>query len=365
MQESEQINEACDARVRRIVALHFDPDDGSPYWLERARALDFDPRKSIHSVGDLALLGAMDRVALAARPVEDFVPKRFHAEQPRWIVGETGGTLGRSLFCVHREDEFEAAFVRPFVEAARLARFPRGLHWLFIGPSGPHIIGKAARACARAMGSMDPFSVDFDPRWARKLPTGSVSRQRYLKHIEEQALDILAAQRIGVLFATPPVLQSLAERITPSARATIRGIHFGGMVVESELCARVSELFPNAILLAGYGNTLFGVAPELAVSDDTGIDYFAQGTRLVYRVIDSRVRNERERLNAVVGYGERGQVVAHRLDELQFIPNMIERDSAVRISPSARGAEAGFVLDGLRDPRPIVSENVKPSQGLY
>ena len=45
---------------------------------------------------------------------------------------------------------FEA---EPFVAAAARVHFPRELNWLFIGPSGPHIIGKAARACASAMGS--------------------------------------------------------------------------------------------------------------------------------------------------------------------------------------------------------------------
>ena len=357
--------EPLDERVRRIVALHFDPKFGSPYWIEKAGTLKLNAIGAIEGVDDLALLGPMDKAALSSRPVEEFVPKKFNDRKSEWIIGETGGTLGHSSFAVHREDEFQSAFVDPFVAAASFANFPRELNWLLIGPSGPHIIGKAARACAKAMGSMDPFSVDFDPRWARKLPQESAARGRYLKHIEAQALDVIRTQHVGVLFATPPVLASLADTIEPEKRERIRGIHFGGMAVQSELRERLRSLFPKAVLLSGYGNTLFGVAPELGFSAETGIDYFAQGTRLVYRIVALDVKDEQERLMLVVSHGQRGQILAHRLDELQFIPNMLERDSAIRIAPPSDAAISGFVQDGLRDPQPIVDGAVKPALGLY
>jgi hypothetical protein len=356
---------ALEERLRRVVALHFDPRDGSAYWLQRAVELKLDAVGALRTIDDLARLGPMDKSALQQRPVEDFVPRKFHALKREWIVGETGGTLGRSSFAVHREDEFHAAFVVPFVSACRRVGFPCGLNWLFIGPSGPHVIGKAARACARALESMDPFSVDFDPRWARKLPPGSVARERYLAHIEAQALDVLRTQDVGVLFATPPVLESLAEKIEPARRAEIRGIHFGGMAVQTALREKLRDLFPNAVQISGYGNTLFGVAPELNFSAATGIDYFAHGTRLVYRVVDTGIKDECERISSRVDYDRRGQVLVHRLDETQFVPNMLERDSAVRVAPPPDAAADGFALDGLRDPQPIVDAGVKPALGLY
>jgi hypothetical protein len=57
--------------------------------------------------------------------------------------------------------------------------------------------------------------------------------------------------------------------------------------------------------------------------------------------------------------------MAHRLDEMQFLPNLLERDTAVRIPPEPRAAADGFLQDGLRDPHPIVSEAIKPAIGLY
>ena len=57
---------------------------------------------------------------------------------------------------------------------------------------------------------MDPFSVDFDPRWAKKLADGSLARRRYLDHVTAQALDVLEREEVGVLFTTPPALAALA-----------------------------------------------------------------------------------------------------------------------------------------------------------
>jgi hypothetical protein len=215
------------------------------------------------------------------------------------------------------------------------------------------------------MGAPDPFTVDFDPRWAKKLPEGSFARARYLEHLQAQALQVVAAQRVGVVFSTPPVLEGLCGRMTPEKCEQIRGIHFGGMPVSNALRKRLAEMFPRAVMLSGYGNTLFGMSPELAFDAERGIDYYPHDARLVIRVIEQDGGDDKVRLGRPVGYGERGQVVAHRLDETQFIANMFERDTAVRIPPRRDAVADGFVLDGIRDPQPIRSETVKPAMGLY
>ncbi|MCP6726024.1 hypothetical protein NL526_28610, partial [Klebsiella pneumoniae] len=86
----------------------------------------------------------------------------------------------------YRSDELLEAFVDPFVSAARALGFPTSEQWLFIGPSGPHIIGKVVKHLAGRFESAEPFSVDFDPRWAKKLPRGSFAAHRYLAHVVEQ-----------------------------------------------------------------------------------------------------------------------------------------------------------------------------------
>jgi len=42
-----------DAQVREIVAWHFDPETGCPFWLEYTSKLDWDPRAEIQSFADL------------------------------------------------------------------------------------------------------------------------------------------------------------------------------------------------------------------------------------------------------------------------------------------------------------------------
>src|SRR5438874_5835286 len=42
-----QARERLDAHVRETVAWHFSPDTGTPFWLERAKTLGFDPRKEV------------------------------------------------------------------------------------------------------------------------------------------------------------------------------------------------------------------------------------------------------------------------------------------------------------------------------
>jgi hypothetical protein len=133
----EGVRERLFAVLRRVVAVHFDPDGGSPYWLRRQRELGLDARREVRAMEDLDLLGPMDESALAGRPVEDFIPRSLLDRRGECIVGETAGTLGRPKFAVPRRDEFEAAFVAPFVAAAGRAGFPRGLNWLFIGPPAP------------------------------------------------------------------------------------------------------------------------------------------------------------------------------------------------------------------------------------
>ncbi len=339
--------------LRHILHLHFDATCGAPYWLERKPFLDFDPVQDIRSPEDLLRFPPFPRGGLESRPVEDFIPRKFHDRLADFLVSETGGTTGAPARTAFREDEFHAAFVEPFVRASEIVGFPRGLHWLFIGPSGPHIIGKAARACATATGSMDPFTVDFDPRWARKLATGSFAQKRYLSHVAEQAMAILHSQSIGILFATPPVLRVLGEQLSPSIREAIRGIHLGGMAADTVFWERLTGAwFPNASVLSGFGNSLAGMCPQLAHSPGKPPEYFPHGVRLLFHI-----ENPDET--------SRGTVCFHRLDESAFLPNVVERDEAALAFVPESAKEHGFLMPGLIDPRPPRTAPESQSQGLY
>jgi thienamycin biosynthesis protein ThnN len=341
-------------RLARVLETHFDPRWGTRYWLERAASLGFDPRKEIRAIEDLSLMGPMPIEKLAEHAVEHFIPRRFHDRLREFVTSETGGTTGPPKRTAFIRSEFEEAFVTPFLRAAKILGFPRGRHWLFVGPSGPHVIGKAARACAVAMGSVDPFSVDFDPRWVRRLPQGSMARERYLEHVLQQAEAILESQDVGVIFATPPVLAALGERVDRARREAIEGIHLGGIAAEPGFWKRLTgEWFPGATAMAGYGNSLAGMCPQLRLSSDSLPDYFPHGERLVLQVISPDAST-------------RGRVCFHRLDESCFLPNVIERDEATSLdAPPPSAGEHGFHLPGIRDPRPAANATEARHGGLY
>ncbi len=339
-------------RLAELLDLHFDPRWGAPFWLEAAAALDFDPRREIRELRDLDRLPAVPMERLAERPVTDFLPRRYHGRRSELVTSETGGTTGRPRRTVFLREEFLEAFVEPFVRAAARVGFPEGLDWLYVGPGGPHVIGKAARVCARALGSIDPFTVDFDPRWVRRLPADSLARRRYLEHVLEQALAVLESQEIGVLFATPPVLEALADRLPDSTRERIRGVHLGGMAVAPAFRTRLAEWFPRAVSLAGYGNSLAGMCPELVPAAARPPEYFPFGARLVLGV-------EAE------ASGARGRVFFRRLDWSCLLPRVPERDEAELVLPPADAWQEGFALPGVRDPRPPAGLATELGGGLY
>src|SRR5687767_3621776 len=84
--------EALDAHVREIVEWHFNPETGTPFWLERAKNLDFDPRKDIRTYEDLDRFGFFQDEWLRGGPVRRWVPKAY-ANRPIYTF-ETGGSTG-------------------------------------------------------------------------------------------------------------------------------------------------------------------------------------------------------------------------------------------------------------------------------
>ncbi len=342
--------------VAHVLARHFDPVRGSLFWLRRAAELGIDrPHATLRGLGDLPRLGTLWPHEMRKVPLMDLVPRSLHQSRSNLLVAQTGGTTGPGVWTAWLPEEFTDAFVRPFALAASAAGFPRGGTWLALCPSGPHIIGRAAIAIARATGGMDPFMIDLDPRWIRSLEPGSFVHGRYVAHVLAQAADVLEHQPIDVLFATPPLLLALAERLPESVRRRIRGVHHGGMAMTTEDRRRLQEeSFPEAVHLSGYGNTLLGCCLELPGGDR--LDHFPLGRRLHLEV--------RDEAGEPCPDGVRGRVHATRLDESVLLVSLAERDEASLVAPPP-DAPAGFELPGLRRPAPLATTRSVATAGLY
>ena len=207
---------------------------------------------------------------------------------------------------------------------------------------------------------MDPFSVDFDPRWAKCLADGSMARQRYLDHVTQQALDVLEREEVGVLFTTPPALAALAERMTDRQREAIHGVHYGGMSISAATLNEFRAAFPRAVHLSGYGNTLFGVVMEVADEPRRALDYFPLSDRLRLQIVDWPAEGSAWPPQVC----DFGRVVFDRLDESCLLVGVVERDEAERI-PASAAALALSGTDGLRDPHPPAALGGKLQLGLY
>lgn len=368
IQDAKWFGMPADTWIRHIVSIHFDPVSGSRYWLQKEKTLGIDARKDISSFHDVQILGPMEEEDLRRYPVEYFIPEICLKNKEELILGETAGTTGLPKVTAYLRHEFFMTFVEWFRYIAVYRGFPKNLNWLWVGPGGPHIIGKAVSPVANSMGCMDPFSIDMDPRWVKKLKPDSLGYKRYLHHIIDQAMDILRRQHIGVIYSTPPLLIALAEEMSADQRGKIHGIHYGGIAPGQERLRRFkNELFPNAVHIAGYGNTLFGLCMEIAESADDDLDYYPPGPRMALQVISTKdsIRPDKQRLNQIVEYGEKGQVVCHRFDESFFIANMFERDEAIRIAPTENIRSLGIHQDGVRNPALLSGLEANVKAGVY
>lgn len=291
--------------------VHRDPVTGSVWYRERGAAGD-------PSLDDLR-----------ARPWTDFVPASVLATESLLVV-ESGGTTGRPIAVAFTAEGFRANFVAPFLAALGPAESAFRHPWLFVGPSGPHAIGRGAEGSAVALTGQTPSSVDMDPRWLKRCRPGVV-RDRYLDHVVDQALDVLASRAIGVLFSTPPLLTRLGEAMAIEDRDRILAIHWGGVAATVLELGRIRELYPQAELVAGFGNSLVGLFPQIGESGGLPV-YGHLGGSHFFRVVDQH--------GSAVRDGESGRLVVGRRDLTLWMSGVVERDLVVSIT--TRDGRKGF-----------------------
>src|SRR5258706_6324825 len=155
---------ALDANVREIVAWHFDPSTGCPFWLNVAGKLGWDPRQEISGFGDLSRFEPFQDEWLRGGPVQRWIPQGY-AGKPVFVF-ETGGTTGTPKTRVAFEDfriDYEL-----FSETLPEKSFPKGANWLMLGPSGPRRLRLSVEHLAQHRGGIC-FCVDLDPRWGIKV----------------------------------------------------------------------------------------------------------------------------------------------------------------------------------------------------
>jgi phenylacetate-coenzyme A ligase PaaK-like adenylate-forming protein len=349
-----------DAHVRETVAWHFDPDKGTPFWLERTRTLDFDPRKEVKGFDDLKKFGLFEDDWLRGGPVRRWVPKALHSK-PTYVF-ETGGTTGipKSRVVV---DDFRIDY-EMFSNTLPDKFFPRGSNWLMLGPSGPRRLRLAVEHLCQYRGGIC-FCVDLDPRWVIKLiKKGWMEHLKaYQEHVIDQAMTVLSANHeIKCMFTTPKLLDALAARLEKEgssiAQTGITGIFCGGTEMTAQwIRFAIEELLGPGIYIAPtYGNTLMGLAAaEMPTAEQNyKIAYYAPEPRAAIQVVDF------DNPDKVVDYGKTGRVMLTTLTRELFIPRFLERDEGEREPPSAK-----YPWDGVSGVRPFHGFAAATTVGVY
>jgi hypothetical protein len=240
------------AYLRAALEWHFGPETGSPYWLERAKTLEFDPLTDVNTFEDLVLFpNIVDE--LRDVPVRDLVPAGYGPNPPTPSVFESGGTTGapkRIIFLPDWEQQVVAWNSAELLEVPGLLN--RGI--LMIGPTGPHMFGQLQRRVAERLNSV-LFTIDMDPRWVKKLVARGVTEESaaYVDHIVEQAGYILRTQDITLLTTTPPLPQALARHddLVDAINEKVVYIQAGGTHLDEDTRGILREIFPNVRLRNG------------------------------------------------------------------------------------------------------------------
>ena len=354
-----------DAHAHETVQWHFHESTGSPFWLAKKRELKFDPLKEVKTFDDIKKFPLFEDEWLRGGPINRWVPKGL-AGKPVYVF-ETGGTTGipksRMVIEDHWTDyeNFSATLPEKY--------FPKGAHWLMLGPSGPRRLRLAVEHLCQYRGGIC-FCVDLDPRWVIKLiKKGWMEHlEAYKEHCIEQALTVLeAGHDVKCMFATPKLLDAMCQALEKKGKTFkdtgITGIFSGGTEFTPQFTRFcIEEYFGGEPDVSGiymtptYGNTLMGLACSKPVGPDDGykITYYAPQPRAVIEVVDF------DDYNSVVPYGASGRVKLTTLTKEFFVPGFMERDEGEREKPYAK-----YPWDGISGVKPWRGIASQTTVGVY
>ncbi len=373
--------ESLDKQVREIVQWHFSEETGTPFWIEKAKTYKFNPLKDVQGFDDLKLFPLFEDEWLRASPqtnISQWVPRAYWGKKPVYVF-ETGGTTGVPKLRIVVEDHW--IDYEMMSETLPDEYFPKGAHWLMLGPSGPRRLRLAIEHLAQHRGGIC-FSVDLDPRWVVKLIKARKidEAERYKEHAIDQAITVLAAgHQIKCMFTTPKLLAALdqalrAGKLEEKRReigfpvpegsmrsipdAGITGIFSGGTEFTPQFTREACEemLEGRTYMTPTYGNTLMGLACSKPVGPEDGykISYYAPQPRAAVQVVDFNDYTKS------VEYGKTGRALLTTLTKEFFMPRFPERDEGEREPPFDK-----FPWDGISGVRPFHEIAATTTVGVY
>jgi hypothetical protein len=339
-----------DEWTRRVIRRHFDPVTGSPYWLARRAALDFDPR-DVTRYAELVAFGPFPLAVLREEDPARLVPGAV----PRPLTGriwDSGGTTGEPCRIFYTPDMLlhRGAWRRwSFVSEG----FRPGGTWLQATPTGPHLIGNGVWEVGELFSSL-VYAIDMDPRWVKRLiRDGRLAEvTQYTKHLLEQMVAVLRHRRIDYLNTTPALFAALL-REHPELAGSLSGVRLSGTQISAAMYREFQAALGGRPCGRSYGNTFGNAAGLPAEQDGELLPYLPNYPQVTMAVVD------KADWSRTVEPGAVGRVRLTVLHDDLFLPNVLERDQAVRYDTGDR-----WPCDGVANVRPLQITSAAP-EGLY
>lgn len=332
-----------DAHLRKTLQWHFNPETGSPFWLEQVKsgALGFDPREKVHTFDDLIEHFPSFDGDLHLRSVtaEQWRPKGFGENIP-WSMFITGGTTGDPKRRFGRRgyhpDESDYAWdYTTFSGMLPPDGFPEGGTVLYVGPGGSRRLPLGVEILARLRNS-GLIVIDMDAPWMKTKANKSMDE--YLAELVKRTIGALRRDKPTWVFCTPVLIQAIGE-VFDWSTSGVKGVFAGGTEMPpEEVRNMVENLFKGKIhFIPAYGNALVGLAcPREIATFDKPIE----GQRpysIIYQPLQPRtllrVVNPKEP-RTLVDYGASGYVEITTVTKEWFMPRYLERDEAERTPPT-------------------------------
>lgn len=348
-----------DAYLRAAVAWHFGERTGSAFWLRAAQTLDFDPLTDVTTFADLRRFPNL-LSELRNESVDDLVPRGyFSAGSPPPVpqIFESGGTTGAPKRTVQLPD-WVAQVVQWQTEDFAEGGFVRGRGFLCMMPSGPHGVGYFSRLVSERLGSTF-HAIDLDPRWVKKLVARGAAAEMtaYVDHVVEQAVHVLHTQHIANLHTTPPLLEAMArdDEVVNLLNEKVRFVLLSGAHVDLDTLDLLGDILPDTAITMAFGSTMIlSQAITRRIDGDGPFAFHPRSPYATFWVVDPDSGDE-------VPYGQRGQVIMNHVSKGMFLPNNLERDSAIRLP----GID-GQVGDSLSEVSPVAAFEGEPViEGVY
>jgi len=329
----DNMNFDLDGYVCELMNLHFDPKEGTPYWLRQQKNTGIDYRREITSVDDLWKLdyaNAPDGTELMSlERTRDLVPKKIlREEMTKLIPGETTGTRARKY--PMWDEDYLADIIRHSNYILDLYGVPKGEDWLNFIPS--YVFGRHFIELARSRGGI-LYPIPTDSLLGKKvLLTGDQKKiDEIFGHAFNQMMSKSKIEKIGVTLTLPllfPILSTIMD--VSNLKALLwAGTYFPAKLPYEwkngfESFKEAKEQYKGIILGGIYGNGMFGQA--WYISDGTNrLNYYPPEPYVRFEVINRDMGKN-------VKYGERGQLVITTLRKT-LLSRWKERDAANRIPP--------------------------------